>query len=274
VRELWRYPAHYPHERLLTPDDFVTWRVNWSDKAENIISIADELGFALDAFVFIDDHPIERERVIQRLPEVEVWGEDPFALRRRLLSDPRLQPAQVTAESTRRTDLTKAQLERARARTGAADEAAFIAALDVSVEVNQLTPGATADLTRMEELFQRTTQFNTTGAKYSVADLERLLTRADARLFTVHVRDRFGDHGLVGAAVIVAGEILNLALSCRVLGLGVEHRFMAAILEALRGDHGQVLGAIIETSRNGPVRNLYADNGFKRDDTGLWRRTP
>ena len=85
VRELWTYPAHYPRERLLTPDDFVTWRVNWNDKVDNIRSIAEELGFALDTFLFIDDHPIERDRVRQRLPEVEVWGEDPFALRRRLL---------------------------------------------------------------------------------------------------------------------------------------------------------------------------------------------
>jgi len=271
VRELWRYPAHYPCDRLLTPDDFVTWRVNWTDKAENIVSIAEELGFALESLVFIDDHPIERERVIQGLPEVEVWGEDPFALRRRLLNDPRLQPPQVTAESARRTDLTKAQLERARARTGAADEAAFLETLGVNVQVTRLAPGA-PELARIEELFQRTTQFNTTGAKYSVADLERLLVRPDARLFVVHVRDRFGDHGLVGAAVVVAGEILGLALSCRVLGLGVEHQFLAAALDALRSDHGQVFGAIIGTSRNGPVRNLYADNGFDRDNTGLWRR--
>ncbi|MGH6970501.1 MAG: HAD-IIIC family phosphatase, partial [Caulobacteraceae bacterium] len=89
VRELWRYPDHYPKERLLTPDDFVTWRVNWNDKVENIGAIADELGFAPSAFLFIDDHPVERDRVRQRLPEVEVWGEDPFELRRRLLADPR-----------------------------------------------------------------------------------------------------------------------------------------------------------------------------------------
>ena len=76
VRELWTYADHYPRERLLTPDDFVTWRVNWTDKAENIRSIADELGFALDAFLFIDDRPDERDRVRQRLPDVEVWGEE------------------------------------------------------------------------------------------------------------------------------------------------------------------------------------------------------
>ena len=99
VRELWKYPDNYPRDRLLTPDDFVTWRVNWNDKVENIRSIAEELGFALDTFLFIDDHPVERDRVRQRLPEVEVWGEDPFSLRRMLLSDPRLQVPVITEES-------------------------------------------------------------------------------------------------------------------------------------------------------------------------------
>ena len=93
VRELWKYPDNYPRNRLLTPDDFVTWRVNWNDKVDNIRAIAEELGFALDTFLFIDDHPVERDRVRQRLPEVEVWGEDPFSLRRMLLNDPRLQVA-------------------------------------------------------------------------------------------------------------------------------------------------------------------------------------
>ncbi len=92
-------------DRLLTPDDFVTWRVNWNDKVDNIRSIADELGFALDTFLFIDDHPVERDRVRQRLPEVEVWGEDPFSLRRRLLNDPRLQLPVITEEAAARSTI-------------------------------------------------------------------------------------------------------------------------------------------------------------------------
>ena len=133
VRELWRYPDHYPTERLLTPDDFVSWRVNWADKADNIASIAQELGFAPEAFVFVDDHPVERERVRRRLPQVEVWGEDLYGLRRRLLSDPRLQVPAVTGEAAGRTALVKAQLGRERARTDAADGGDFLRSLQLHV---------------------------------------------------------------------------------------------------------------------------------------------
>jgi FkbH-like protein len=270
VRALWRYEDHYPRERLLTPDDFVTWRVNWSDKVENISSIADELGFALEAFLFIDDHPVERDRVRQRLPQVEVWGEDPFALRRRLLTDPRLQTPRVTAASAMRTATTKAQLERQAHRAQAMDEAAFMESLDVRVAVERLTAGDPLD--RVEELFQRTTQFNVTGAKFTSGELEALLRSDSGAVFTARVSDRFGDHGLAGAAVVSAGEILGLALSCRVLGLGVEHRFLRAILDALSAEWPHVTGRIVETARNAPARHIYRDNGFVLGEDGLWRR--
>jgi FkbH-like protein len=270
VRELWRYADHYPRERLLTPDDFVTWRVNWEDKASNIRSIAEELGFALDAFLFIDDHPTERERVRQMLPQVEVWGEELFSLRRRLLTDPRLQVPQLTAESAQRTQATKAQIERQNHRAAVPDEAAFLASLDIQTRMERLAAGDA--LGRIEELFQRTTQFNTTGVKFAAAGLARLLEASGARVFALHVSDRFGDHGLVGAAVVQAGEILGLAISCRVLGMGVDHSFMQFILDDLSTDHGAVQARIIPTSRNAPVRNLYRDNGFAQDEDGVWRK--
>jgi FkbH-like protein len=269
VRELWTYPEHYPHDRLLTPDDFVTWRVNWDDKVENIRSIAEELGFPLEAFVFIDDHPVERDRVRQRLPEVEVWGEDPFALRRRLLTDPRLQLPRLTEEAGVRTDLVKAQLVRQRLRTETVNETDYRASLNVQHRFRRLAPGD--PLERIEELFQRTTQFNTTGRKFGVAELEALVRDPNAALFSLSVSDRFGDHGLVGAAVVIGGEIAGLVMSCRVLGLGVEHVFLKAVIGALAAQHAALAGQIIETARNSPVRNIYRDNGFTRGDDGAWR---
>jgi len=266
VRELWKYDDQHPRERLLTPDDFVTWRVNWGDKVDNIVSIADELGFALESFLFIDDHPVERDRVSQRLPRVEVWGENPFELRARLLGDPRLQSPRLSEEAAGRTDLVKAQLGRQQFRQDALSEANYLASLNVQCRI-ELVSDAT-DLGRIEELFQRTTQFNTTGRRFPVSELAGLVLGDHARVFSLRVSDRFGDHGLVGAAVIEAGEITGFAMSCRVLGMGVEHRFLKAILESAGGL--SILGMIIETPRNNPVRNLYRDNGFAQRADGVW----
>ena len=270
VRELWKYQPHYAGLKLLTPDDFVTWRVNWDDKVGNIQSIAKELGFAPEAFIFIDDSPLERERVQQRLPEVEVWGDNLFALRRKLLNDPRLQIAKITKESAHRTETMRAQLERKDAQAQSLSEEDFIASLQVEMRFDRIIAGD--DLARVVELFQRTTQFNTTGIKFSIAELEKLLGDRDTHIFVAHVKDRLSDHGLVGAAVIRGEEIAGLALSCRVLGMGVEHAFLRYIMQAMASNRARISGRIIETSRNIPVRNLYRDNGFALDgDT--WQRS-
>ncbi|HUZ12072.1 MAG TPA: HAD-IIIC family phosphatase [Caulobacteraceae bacterium] len=269
VRELWKWPEHYPRERLLTPDDFVAWRIDWTGKVENIRSIADELGLALESFVFIDDHPVERDRVRRRLPEVEVWGEDLFSLRRRLLEDPRLQTPRLTGESARRTDLVKAQLARRRESAETLSERDYLASLDLVSRIEPVAPGE--PLERIAEIFQRTTQFNTTGRRFAAGELDALARDPRAGLFQLHVRDRFGDHGLVGAAAVLDGEIVGFAVSCRVLGMGVEHAFLQGVLEALRPVCAGVCGRIVESARNIPARNLYRDNGFVHADDGLWR---
>jgi len=269
VRELWTYPDGYPVQRLLKPDDFVTWRVNWDDKVGNIRSIVDELGFAPDSFIFIDDNPVERDRVRQRLPEVEVWGEDPFVLRRRLLDDARLQLPVITAEAAARSTLVKADLGRQRLRGETLDEATYINSLRLDCRVERLTE-ASPRLARVEELFRRTTQFNTTGRTFSAGELIALAGRVGARLLALDVSDRFGDYGLVGAAVIIDGDILQLAISCRALGMGVEHTFMRHVLQEAGQTGAVVRGRIVATVRNHPVRNLYRDTGFSEIEPGLW----
>jgi FkbH-like protein len=269
VRELWKYSDHYPQQRLLKPDDFVTWRINWDDKVGNIRSIAEELGFGLDSFLFIDDSPVERDRVRQRLPEVEVWGEDPFSLRRRLLNDPRLQIPVVTAEAAARSALVKAQIARQHLRAETVGEAQYIESLRIKCSIEHLT-AASPKLARVEELFQRTTQFNTTGRKFSASELAALAANPDTRLLAMDVSDRLGDHGMVGAAVVADGEIVGLAISCRALGMGVEHTFLRHILDEMKDCPFSLSGRIIPTPRNIPARNIYRDNGFTEGESGLW----
>jgi FkbH-like protein len=274
VRNLWRYPQHYPRHRLLTPDSFVCSRINWSDKAANIRSIADELGFALDAFMFVDDTPRERERIRQSLPEVAVLGEDLFALRRVLLTDPRLQPARLTEEAAVRSELVKAQLDRTRLRAELPDEAAFVASLNVVRTVERLTPETATQgvLERVRELVARTTQFNATGRSFTVTELQTMVGAAGGGVFILRMSDRLGDHGLVGAAVVVASEILNVVLSCRVIGLGGEHALLTRVIDDAPDDGRKLIGRIVATDRNIPARHLFADNGFADEGGGRWTR--
>jgi FkbH-like protein len=271
VRALWHYGQPYPRHRLLTPDHFVCTRINWDDKAANIESIAQELGFPLDAFLFVDDSARERERIRQALPDVEVLGEDLFSVRRTLLTHPGLQSVRMTPESSRRSELVKAQLDRSRLRQAISDETAFVASLQVVATVERATPDV---LDRVRELIGRTTQFNATGSTFTDRDLRRIIATPGGRVFTLRMRDRLADHGLVGAAIVMQGEILNFVLSCRVIGLGGERALLDAIIAGARAEGRTLTGRVIHTDRNIPVRHLYAGHGFTERGQGVWTMAP
>ena len=190
-------------------------------------------------------------------------------MRRRLLNDPRLQMPLVTAEAASRSELVKAQITRQQLRSETMGEAQYIEQLQISCVIERLV-ASSPKLQRLEELFQRTTQFNTTGRKFSSAELAALAANPDAHLFAIEVSDRLGDYGLVGAAVIVEGEIVGLAVSCRALGMGIEHRFLRHILDEMKHGPVPLFGRIIPTPRNIPARNIYRDNGFTEAEPGLW----
>src|SRR4029077_7411296 len=142
--------------------------------------------------------------------------------------------------------LVKAQLGRQRLQAEAADERSYLASLQVKTRIERVLPEAKFD--RIEELFRRTTQFNATGRQFTAAGLSSLAASPNALVFALHVSDRFADHGLVGGAVIEDREIIGLVMSCRVLGMGVEHEFMRHMLGTV-GD-GVVSARIVPTSRN------------------------
>jgi FkbH-like protein len=71
--------------------------------------------------------------------------------------------------------------------------------------------------------------------------MKQLETAAATDCLVVHVKDRFGDYGLVGVITCQAENdsllIDSLLLSCRALGRGMEHRVIAylGVLAQQRG---------------------------------------
>ena len=61
----------HPH-MVLRSGDFAVKRINWENKAGNIISVSKELNVGTDSIVFIDDNPAERTLISEVLPEVTV----------------------------------------------------------------------------------------------------------------------------------------------------------------------------------------------------------
>jgi FkbH-like protein len=129
-----------------------------------------------------------------------------------------------------------------------------------------------SDVPRAVELMTRTHQLNTTGLLYSPHEVRSLAqSTAQDRVVTVaDLTDRFGDYGTIGVAIArttqAAWSLIYLALSCRVLGRGIERAFLVALLrDAARRGYRTAEALFRETGRNRQMRILYQVAGFRAE---------
>jgi FkbH-like protein len=258
---------------VLRREHFAAIRINWSDKASNIRSIASELNLGLDSFVFLDDSPAERAWVSGALPEVLVPE---------LPTDPADRPSFLrSSEFALRGSPTEADRDRTRSYVAAGErglwkaQAAsydeFLRSLQLQLEFAPVGP---LTLARAVQLCQRTNQFNLTTLRHTQADLEALMA-SGAEAFTVAVRDRFEDSGITGLAVLTNRgdeyEIDTFLLSCRVLGRRVEDAFLAFLIDHARARGAScVTGRYTPTEKNAQVAKFYSDQGFQAVEEGVY----
>jgi FkbH-like protein len=266
---------------ILREDAFSAMQINWLPKPENMLSIAEALNIGVDSLVFIDDNPHERELMRQALPQVLTpeLPADPSLYRSVIEALPQLQKLLVTEEDRTRTQQYRAKRRREETRIGAASLEDYLCSLGITV---QIYPPDEGSLSRIHQLFERTNQFNLTTRRYSVGELTAAASNPRDRLYALRARDRFGDHGIVGTALVRASEdswtVDSFLLSCRVIGHGVETALLAKITdEAQAAGAAELVGEFIETAKNAPARDFYSRHGFQEigNDQGVirWRLT-
>ena len=258
--------------------DFAAFVCNWDDKATGLRQIAAELCLGLEAVVFVDDNAAERSLVQQLVPPVTVVdvGTDPARFIERLEAGHWFD-LQAYAQADLQRGASYAARNAAEAsRSSAADLASFLAGLQMA---GRLVAAQPADLPRLAQLELKTNQFNLTTRRCSQAQLAANLGQADRLVLACHLKDRFGDHGLVSCLVAVReGDVLRIdswLMSCRVLGRTAEHFIMAGLARMAREQGATALvGEYVATSRNGVVADVYLRLGFEPmgADGRLWSR--
>src|SRR5439155_717764 len=127
-------------EMVLRQDDFAGWRINWEDKAQNIVDLVSELNLGLESVVFIDDSPVERARVRQALPDVFVpeWPADVMGRKSALMQLHCFDAPLVTTEDVGRTNMYFAEKKRQAARTEVASLGEWLDSLNIRVAAEPL----------------------------------------------------------------------------------------------------------------------------------------
>lgn len=256
-------------EMVLREDDIACFVANWNDKATNLRSIAEQLKIGLEALVFVDDNPAERELIRRELPKVAVpeLPEDPAGLVRCVSSAGYFEGLVVTEEDRSRAAIYCSNGLREELRERATDLRGYLRSLEMRLEAK---PFDVANLQRIVQLANKTNQFNVTMWRFSEADVMTLMQDPCAMTWQVSLRDRFSNHGTVAllcGRMENAGtfELTQWLMSCRVLGRGVEEACLNLIVRDLEPRRMTRLRAVYRpTAKNAMVRDLFDRIGFKR----------
>lgn len=246
------------------------WRINWNSKPANLREISVEHGFDLGTFAFLDDDPVQCADVRANCPGVMVYElpSNRHEVPRFLNHLWPLDVARATADDRRRAESYQVEASRREAEKAAPSLGAFIAQLQLECTITPVLPD---QVDRVAQLLIRTTQMNTNPTRRTLMEVQSLVHGADRQWRAVHVRDRFGDYGLVGVmsyqAVSSALEVDTFLLSCRALGRGVEYQMIQELgAEAEKFGATDIRLTVASTHRNEPARLFLGGLG------GMWDR--
>jgi FkbH-like protein len=243
------------------------WRVNWEDKVSNLAALAETLNVGLDSFVAVDDNPMECGLIRQMLPQVTVLQvpEKLYTYPQLVLKDGLFDTLRLTDEDKKRAKLYQSESTRQGARGEFGTVEDYLASLETVARIHRALPN---EIPRVAQLTQKTNQFNLTTRRYSEQQIQAFISREDHAVFTLAVKDKFGELGLVGVLILGRqdniGQIDTFLMSCRALSRSLESVMIAHCLKLMQSiwniDCWQA--EYIPTRKNPQVADFWLVNGF------------
>jgi FkbH-like protein len=254
---------------LLKRSHLAAYRINWTDKAANLASLAEELNLGLDSFVFVDDNPRELTLIKQLLPEVTVLQVPGklYEFPKLLMCDAWFDTFSDAKEDKLRTQLYQTERLRKTEQQQHANLESYLASLEQKATIHGATD---SEVPRVAQLTQKTNQFNLTTRRYSDFDIRQFATAGDACVHTLSASDRFGALGLVGVLIAKRQEdtaiVDNLLLSCRALGRELEIAFAIECMNNI-ADEWEITrweAEYIPSAKNSQVADFWEKIGFEK----------
>jgi FkbH-like protein len=256
-------------QMLLREKHFASIVANWDPKPQNMQRIAEQINIGLDSMVFIDDNPVERQLIRQMLPQVETleMPADPSLFARTLRETGLFARAYLTEEDKNRGQIYAAQRQREQFQKSCATLDDFLKSLEMVVSIR---PAGKDDIKRAAQLTQRTNQFNLTTRRYTEADIAGMSQSRDWRIYVLGLKDKFGDNGTVGLAMVKTGPkewyVDTFLMSCRIIGRQVEDAMVDRICrDAIEAGCADISAEYIPSAKNNLVVDFWDKMGFTRE---------
>jgi FkbH-like protein len=253
-------------DSVLKLEHISCFKANWSPKHENIALIAKELNLGADSFVFVDDNPAERAIVEAQVDGIAVpnVGKDVAQYAGIIEAGRYFEQTSFSKEDIDRAALYQENAIRASFESKFADYGEYLDSLEMSAEIE---PFNRLYIERITQLTNKTNQFNLTTRRYTLAEMEAVLTDPHSIGLYGKLSDRFGDNGLI--SIVLGrrdGDVLDIELwlmSCRVLKRDMEIAMLDALVErAVAAGVKTLRASYIPTKKNGMVADHYPKLGF------------
>lgn len=255
-------------DMVLRREHFAAVRINWQDKATNLRELARELNLGFESLVFVDDNPAECDLIRRACPECDVvlLPDKPYLLPAVPLALPGIENLRLTQEDRAKSAMYQAESGRKQHQQQSASVEEFLRSLHIEVTIS---PATSFTLPRIVQLTQKTNQMNMTTRRYTEPQVLSLMRQPDWEVLSVATKDRFGDQGIVGVALVRFESsrcvIDTFLLSCRVIGRGIEEAMVAFIAESARARGVSCLvGEFVPTAKNAPAAGFYERIGFQK----------
>jgi FkbH-like protein len=254
---------------VLKEEDIACFAVNFEDKATNIERIAATLNLGLDSLVFVDDNPVERGWVKERLPAVLVVDlpESPAEYVRALEATRAFPTQRPTAEDLQRGKSYRARAVQAELAASAANLDDFLASLN---PVATLEPLGAATSDRIIQLIRKTNQFKMNPKTFELSELNV----PGREVLALSFADRMQNYGIVAVAVCEARdgalEVLNWVMSCRVFSRRLEQVMLSELAARARAKGLSLIRVpFVASGRNDVAKSFLTEIGLVDQGEGL-----
>ena len=254
-------------EMPLKLEMFTRIAVNWNEKVDNVESISKALSLGPEDFVFLDDSPIEREKMRLKLPAIftpEI--QNGVELETFIKGISPLIPRKQTREDSLRHSSYLNRDKIQSVRSNSANLEVFLKSLQMTSHV---TSNVDMDVPRALQIIQKTNQFNMTGLRIDESTLEAMLKNERFYFFQGSLRDKYGDNGNVILSCFerVSEYRMNILLfnmSCRVIGRNLEYEFLDWSMKSLRSILGvsEFVVHVTPTQKNRNFIDFFEKSGF------------
>ena len=241
---------------------FLSPKINWLQKSNNIIEISNELNIPLDSIVFVDDDDFEIEQVSFMIPEVLTLNAKEAI---NILRLGELFSISQSQETKNRRKYYQAENLRKKMELNYSSREDFLKYCKMKLNIRQMKE---EDICRVLELMTRTHQLNTTGWIMEQNDLQNILVASkNTNIYVAELDDKFGSYGIIGAAIteLIKDKLIlkYLAVSCRVMGRGIEQAIIIKLLfDCKLYGNNNLFAEFRDTGRNRMMRMLYQILGF------------